>query len=113
MADTISNIKEGRALTSFNKKRYSEIESQLTKKGFDESAVASVLETLRTVLNFDPSATIYTPDHRERVKEYRKKKQLETGLSTYQILNQKKYYEEHKEEIKKKVQEKKNKLKSI
>ncbi|MBD1217861.1 MAG: hypothetical protein H9536_11180 [Aphanizomenon flos-aquae Clear-A1] len=63
------------------------------------------------IFEFDPNKVTCTPRDIERVKTYRTKKQEETGQTTYQILNQAKYYQENKDKLNAKRSENRRKAK--
>lgn len=96
------------AKSLLSKKRFYDIEAKLQSKSESQTlTVSMVMDTIKEVLNFDPDANSYEP-----VKKVLEKKK-EQGISSYQALNHKKYYEAHKEVLNKKrlenIQKKANK----
>jgi hypothetical protein len=71
----------------------------------------TVIAIMMRVFDFDPNKVTYTPTNIEHNKLYLRKKQEETGLSTYQIMNQSKYYQENKERLNTKRSENRRKAK--
>lgn len=87
---------EAKASRTLSKKRYYEIEEALIKEGFDSELIEKAMKTIREVMNFDPNYNTY-----KDIKDKLKKKR-EEGISSYEALNQRKYYNEHKVELNKK-----------
>ena len=81
------------------KTRYRELINEL-EQTFNESTVSDVINIVKRVMKFDPNSNTY-----DEVKEKLDKKR-EDGISSYQALNQKKYYEKNKIALNKKRYEK-------
>jgi hypothetical protein len=83
---------------NITKGRYNDYKEALHHiNGFDDKQVESILTTMQLIFKFEPNFKTYKPEDGVKRREYRKQRQQETGLSTYQISNQAKYYQEHKD----------------
>lgn len=63
-----------KAVSILSKKRYQQISDTLHKTIQDEDKVKQVLEDIKTIMNFDPSASRYNEHVREHIQAYRLKK---------------------------------------
>ena len=71
----------------------------------------TVITIMMRVFEFDPSKVTYTQQTVDCNRAYIQKKREETGKSTYQLLNQAKYYQENKERLNAKRSENRRKAK--
>lgn len=76
------------ACATMSKKRYNDIVKSLNQyinqENLDnDKKVEHILADIRTIMNFDPSASRYTPELGQKEKERRHKLRDEYGISTY------------------------------
>jgi hypothetical protein len=74
-----------------SKKKYQEIHDELLK-AFDEEIKEAVLHIIRKVLALDPNMSAYKPEHGQKLKEWRRQKMQEFGVSSYLISGRKAQY---------------------
>ena len=89
-------MEEKKGNRTISKKRYYEFEKKLKESITNDTYVQQVLATLREVFQFDPDINTY-----DQIKT-KLEKQKEDGISTYQALNRRKYYNANKEVLNKK-----------
>jgi hypothetical protein len=77
---------------TLSKTRFKEICESLTTIIQDDDKVRQVIESIQTILNFDPNIPQYTPEVGKKIKEYRQRLK-EEGISTYISSGKKKQYE--------------------
>lgn len=90
-----NNTTDGRAIVKLNKKKWAEIQLQLTQLLPDEQ-VDVALGVLRKVLNFNPDVRSYTAEESKKRYESTKKLAESQGVSVYEI-SQKKFYENNRD----------------
>jgi len=78
--------------SKLSKAKYQELEAMFKREIPNEEAFNRVLKNFLDIMQFDPSASTYTPDRREKCAEYRRKKAEEMGTTTYKAFNMEKYY---------------------
>lgn len=87
MADTPDKKPLGQG--TMTRKRFYEIKARLEHE--TELDVATVMNAIQDVLNFDPDASLYNQKRMEQNKAYRERKKAE-GISTYLSTGAKNYY---------------------
>lgn len=90
-------MEEKKAVSIMSKKRYHLIEETLRKTIDDPNKLANVLQSIQEIMNFDPNRNTYTPEVKERVLQWRKKKAEELGVTTYVTSGSKACYERKKQ----------------
>lgn len=85
---------EAKGIGTLTKAKYIELEKDLLDD-LDKEIVDKVLDKIKRILNFDPKVNTY-----EKLKIKLDKKR-EEGISTYEALNHKAYYDKNKKELNK------------
>lgn len=83
--------------SKLSKARYIELEAMFKREIDNEELLNRVLKNFLDIMQFDPAASTYTPDRREKCAEYRRKKAEEMGTSIYKALKKDIYYQKCKE----------------
>jgi chorismate mutase len=84
-------------MSPISKKRYYEIDEALGTLMKDQQEREQVMMKICEILNFDPNRNTYTPQVKERMLQWRKKKAEELGVTTYVTSGMKAYYERNKQ----------------
>lgn len=63
---------KGQGHSTLTKKRYAEIEEHI-RQFVDNSVADKIMDTIKSVMNFNPDKPVYSPQHAERMKKYRAK----------------------------------------
>jgi hypothetical protein len=79
-----------KAVSMMSKKRYHQIERHLRDTIGDDNILMVAMEGICNIMNFDPSASTYTPELGKKKHANLKKRCKETGKTTYEILYGKK-----------------------
>lgn len=87
------------AYPKITKNRFKEFAEYVTDANGSIMDSNDLLAKFRNIFNFDPDMRVYSEDRVKKNKEYRDRKKLETGLSTYELFNKAKYYHENKDAI--------------
>jgi hypothetical protein len=66
---------------------------------FDAIQVAHLTKMFLDVFKYDPEMKTKSSEQLQKEKDYLQRKKDETGLSTYQLQNRSKYYQENKERL--------------
>lgn len=98
-------MEEYKGSRTLSKCRYATLTQELRREIKDEEMINKFLDILKHVLKFDPNANTYEP-----IKEKLEKTKV-AGVSTYQALNRKKYYEKNKDVLNKRRTESRKVLK--
>lgn len=81
------------------KTRFNQFKEELYKDPqLAKDAVDAVINIMLRVFEFNPNKVVYTPETIKSITACRKKKQEETGQSSYQIFHAN-YYQENKERL--------------
>ena len=83
-----------------SKKSYNEIKAILLKS-FDEDDANIMLQAMCKVLKFDPDQGLYSKEKLKKISEVNFAKAAERGISTYELRNQRAYYDKNKERLNK------------
>jgi len=78
------------AQSMMSKRRYNAIKDAI-EEVYGGDKLDTILSKICDIMNFDPTANTY-----DKVKEKMTRQKEESGLSTYQALNRKQYYEKNK-----------------
>lgn len=84
-------------ITKTKYKEYTNRINEAEKSGtIDASEVTNIF---LDVFKFDPEMKTKSAEQLQREKEYLQRKKEETGLSTYQLQNRSKYYQDNKDRL--------------
>ena len=83
-----------------SKKSYNEIKGILLKS-FDEDDASIMLHAMCKVLKFDHDQGLYSKEKLKKISEVNFAKAAERGISTYELRNQRAYYDKNKERLNK------------
>jgi hypothetical protein len=87
------------AYPKITKTRYKEFADYINEAQESPPTADEILCKFCDIFKFDPDMKTKTIEQLQKDKEYLQRKKAETGLSTYILLNQSKYYQKNKERL--------------
>jgi hypothetical protein len=84
----MADVDKGRALgkSIVSKQRYAAFKAELQDKHkLEAPMLAEVLRDFQRIMHFDPDATTYTEAQKQHVRDWRTRRQTETGKTSYEL----------------------------